>query len=219
MPDIFLYEGAANPSDIILRDPTTAGSGSTVYTLVAQGGSYSYSGQSATLLKSKLLVASGGSYSFVGASVNITYTPAAVVYTLTALGGSYSLTGQSATLRRNRNLTASGGSYSLVGANATLLRSKRIVASGGAYSLVGANATLLKSKRIVAQGGSYSFVGSSVTITYTPTTPPSTTYRIYDDTGELFLHSYIPVTSRIKYDEEADELVLFSVGDKVVTRL
>lgn len=32
MPDIFLYPGAANPNDIVLRDPTQSEGGGTVYT-------------------------------------------------------------------------------------------------------------------------------------------------------------------------------------------
>ena len=134
------------------------------YNLVAQGGSYSVSGGSANLYKSKTIVASGGSYVVAGQTANITYVPNIVGYTLTCNGGSYSVTGSSANLARNRVLTSNGGSYTQTGANATLLRSKRIVASGGSYTLTGQSASILRSKRIVASGGSYTVLGSSASI-------------------------------------------------------
>ena len=134
------------------------------YTLTASGGAYTLTGQSATLLKSKVIVASGGSYTLTGQNATL-----AKNRVLTASGGSYSLTGQSANLARNRTLTASGGSYSLTGQSATLLKSKKIVASGGSYTLTGQNAVLTWTPTSVnytltAQGGTYTVTGQSATL-------------------------------------------------------
>lgn len=111
------------------------------YTLTAQHGSYTYTGQSATLLKTKVIVASQGSYTY---------------------------TGQTATLLRSRLVTAQNGAYTYTGQTATLLRSKRIEANHGSYAYSGQDAILLRSKAIVAQHGSYALSGQSADITYTP---------------------------------------------------
>jgi hypothetical protein len=134
------------------------------YTLTAQGGSYTLTGQSATLIRSKLVTASGGSYAIAGQQATITYTPAAINYQLTAQGGSYALTGQSATISRDRRLTSSGGSYALTGGTATILRTKVITAQGGAYALTGQQSVISKSKLITAQGGTYSVTGQQAII-------------------------------------------------------
>ena len=134
------------------------------YTITALGGTYTVSGGSAAVLRSKRLIASGGSYTITGQQATLTWTPNVQAYTLTCLGGSYSLTGSSAILSRNRKLTSSGGTYNITGASATLLRSKRIVASGGTYTLAGGTATLLRSKRLVASGGAYALTGGTATI-------------------------------------------------------
>jgi len=153
------YDGVS----IIAIKPNVGGA----YTLTAQGGSYTLTGSSAVLKRSKYLAASGGSYTLTGAQAVITYTPTAANYSFILSGGSYTLTGASATLSRNRKLTASGGAYTISGANATLLRSKRITANGGSYTVSGASANLRRSHLLVAQGGVYTYTGQQVTITYT----------------------------------------------------
>jgi hypothetical protein len=77
---------------LILLQNRTAGS----YTLVADGGVYSYSGDNANLLFNRVLAADGGVYSY---------------------------TGNNANLRVNRSLAAEGGSYTYSGNNADLLYS------------------------------------------------------------------------------------------------
>lgn len=112
------------------------------YTLTAQGGSYSFDGNSATLLKSKVLVAQGGTYNYSGQDVVITFSAGATVYTLTAQGGSYNLTGSSTTILKSKLLTASGGTYSTTGQSASIYKSKLITASGGVYNYTGSNAVI-----------------------------------------------------------------------------
>lgn len=135
------------------------------YTLTAQGGSYTVTGSSVGLRRSKYMYASGGTYSLTGQQATITWTAGAVNYAFTLLGGTYALTGSNAVVSRNRKLTSIGGSYSLVGANATLLRSKRLVSSGGSYAYTGQSATLKRSKYLLSSGGSYTLNGSQAVIT------------------------------------------------------
>lgn len=64
----------------------------------AANGTYSLSGQVATVLRSKLVNAANGTYSLTGQAAAISYTPPAANYTITAECGVYSVTGQSATI-------------------------------------------------------------------------------------------------------------------------
>jgi hypothetical protein len=127
---------------------TEAAGGS--YTLVADGGTYSYSGNNANLLFNRLLSADGATYSYAGNNANLTYTPVGS-YTLAADGGTYTYSGNNANLRYNRILVADGGTYSYSGNNANLTYApaapKVLVAEGGVYSYGGNNANL------VFQGG------------------------------------------------------------------
>jgi hypothetical protein len=134
------------------------------YDFTLQGGSYSLTGASATLLRSKTIVASGGSYSLAGQSADITYTPFGVNYDFVLQGGSYTLAGQSASLSRNRSLTAQGGSYAQAGQQVTLLRSKRIVANGGSYTLAGQSASISRNRSLTSQGGSYALAGQTASL-------------------------------------------------------
>jgi hypothetical protein len=157
--------------------PVSAGGG--IYTLNAQSGSYTTTGQSATLLKHRNLSASSGSYSVTGQSVNITYSPTAAVYTLIAQTGSYGITGRSAALLRHRSLSTTTGSYSVSGQSAGLFKNRVLTASSGSYSIT----------------------GRSVTITYTPTTPVYTltaqtgTYALTGQTATLLRHRLLTGSS------------------------
>ena len=154
------------------------------YTLTAQGGSYSKTGSSASILRSKSITASGGSYALTGASAGVNRNRV-----LTTSGGSYSLTGSSAditytassinakvswvqlelpeaTTSNSYVLTASGGAYTITGASVSIYRNKSILATGGTYSLTGQSAIVLRSKRLGALGGSYIYTGQQVNITY-----------------------------------------------------
>ena len=91
-----LFDGAQIELGILPIEGAAAGS----YTLVADGGTYSYSGNDANLI----------------------YTPAGA-FVLSADGGVYSYTGNNANLRVNRSLAAEGGSYTYSGNNADLLYS------------------------------------------------------------------------------------------------
>jgi len=80
--------------------------------LNAENGSYTLTGNDATLVYNKLLNASSGSYSVTGADANLIYTPGAGAYTLNAESGAYVLTGSDVTFAYSGGLvTLKAGSW------------------------------------------------------------------------------------------------------------
>lgn len=141
------------------------GQTATVYrnrSLTASVGSYAVSGQSATLLKSKLLIASNGLYSIAGQSADLAK---ATSYILEALHGSYSVSGQSATLLKSRVLDALNGNYEASGQSADIARSREIVAQSGAYSITGQAVGITRDRALEALNGSYEVAGQQATLT------------------------------------------------------
>jgi len=110
-----------------------------------------------------VVTANNGTYSLTGQNATVAYTPAGG-YTLVANSGSYAVTGQAATLLKSKLVTANNGTYAVTGQNAALLRSKLVTANNGTYAVTGQNATLLRSKKITADNGSYAVTGQSATL-------------------------------------------------------
>ena len=136
-------------------------------------GTYSYSGQPATLLKSKLISASAGNYTYTGQTANLLRSKV-----ISASAGSYSYNGQSATLLKSKVLVADYGTYTYTGQSVTITKGTvyNITANAGTYSISGQNATILRSKLITANNGTYNYTGQNATISYSgaPTTPTIT---------------------------------------------
>ena len=80
-----------------VRVPRITGAASNAYTLVADGGTYTYSGNNANIIYSRVLQADGGVYSYTGNNANLLFNRI-----LVANGGVYSYSGN------NANLTYSG---------------------------------------------------------------------------------------------------------------
>lgn len=164
------------------------------YVVDCLSGSYTYTGQSATIDKSKLLVANAGAYTYTGQSATITWAQAANNYVVDCLSGSYTYTGQSATLTRSYQVGASAGSYTVTGQSATIERDRYLVANAGSYaytgqsatitytgitpayivdclpgsySITGQNATIERDRRLTAQPGSYTYTGQDATLSKT----------------------------------------------------
>jgi hypothetical protein len=90
------------------------------------------------------LVADGGTYTYTGNNANLVYTTAGA-FNLPADGGTYTYTGNNANLLFNRVLAADGGTYTYTGNNANLLFNRVLAADGGTYSYAGNNADLIYS--------------------------------------------------------------------------
>jgi hypothetical protein len=142
------------------------------YTLTANAGTYTLSGQTAALTRSKLLTANAGAYTLAGQTADLTWA-ASSAYTLTANPGAYTLAGQTADLTWASPgayvLTANAGAYTLSGQTAGLLKSNLLTANAGAYTLAGQTAGLTKSAAaaytLTANAGAYTLAGQGAVLT------------------------------------------------------
>jgi len=152
-------------------------------TLDAASGSYTYTGQAATLLETKALNAEAGAFSYTGQDATLaiatpkelnaeagtfTYTGQAATLletnVLNAQAGSYALTGQAATLLETNVLNAQAGTFSYTGQAATLVETNNLNAQAGSFALTGQSASLTKAKALNAQAGSFTYAGAPATL-------------------------------------------------------
>jgi hypothetical protein len=98
---------------------------STGYTITADNGTYAVTGQSATILRSKVLSGAYGTYTVSGQSATLLRSKV-----LSGAYGLYTLTGQDASLKRSRLFDANTGQYALTGQDA-------IITFGGSPVVVG----------------------------------------------------------------------------------
>ena len=91
-------------------------------TLTALSGTYSVSGQSATLrVDNPNVYPLFGSSAFAQLPFSGDAGAAASGYSITALNGTYSISGQSSTVSRSKQLNASSGSYAVAGQTASIV--------------------------------------------------------------------------------------------------
>ena len=97
-----------------VRQPQLAAVTSTTYTLIADGGTYSYSGNNANTLFGRRVAADGGTYSYTGNNANTLFGRR-----VAADGGTYSYSGNNSDLifveGSTYTLDADGGTYSYAG--------------------------------------------------------------------------------------------------------
>lgn len=147
-----------------------------VYTLTAEAGSYTTTGQAAGLKANRKVPADPGSYSLTGQPVYLGLTKK-----VAAGAGSYSLTGQAAGLNLARKIAAGAGSYSLEGQLSTLRATRLIPAGEGLYSLEGKDANLVLGRgyRIIAEAGFYGEPYEKIFVTLDG--------RVYKKMGDKYL--------------------------------
>jgi hypothetical protein len=143
------------------------------YQLTALGGTFSYSGGQASMLRRFRLQTLGATYAYSGASANLTYVPTGTVYTLTALGGSFAYSGGQASLLRRFRLVANGGAYAYSGGSANLTYNQL----PGVY-------------RLTALGATYTYTGGIATLTATGVTPSA-------NPGAYVIQAYVGGTQTI----------------------
>lgn len=168
LPEAFARQWLNAPRPTIKsRRIWTPGAAGGAYTLTADSGSYTLTGQAAGLLAGRVLAAAQGSYALTGQSVALLKGN-----TLAAAQGSYALTGQDVALLRGLLLSAAQGSYALSGQDATLtytpLGAFSLTADQGSYTLTGQSVSLLWGPVLAAGQGSYTLNGQDATLTYTP---------------------------------------------------
>lgn len=131
----------------------------TNYTLTADGGSYSYSGTDADLLKGYAILANAGSFTFLGTDLNLLKDSV-----LEALSGVYSYSGTEASLLKDFAINAKSGNFSLIGTDVNLLKDSILTALGVSYSYSGQDATLSKGFTMSAESGSFTYIGIDVSL-------------------------------------------------------
>lgn len=133
-------------------------------TVDAEVGTFSYTGEDATLAATRTLNAEAGSFSYLGQDATLTKT--AAPKELNAEASSFSYLGQDATLTPARNINAEAGSFSYLGQDATLNRTYSFNAEAGSFSYTGQDATLNRTYSFDAEVGSFSYVGQDAELIY-----------------------------------------------------
>ena len=103
---------------------------------------------------------------------------------LTADKGTFTVTGNAATLLQTHKTTVDAGSYALTGNNATLRRTYRVTADAGVYTVTGNDAGLLQTHKTIVDAGVYTLTGNAVTLTEAGGT---TNYTLSVDKGTFTL--------------------------------
>lgn len=130
-----------------------------VAALAANAGSFTLTGNAATLAAGRKVAADAGAFVLTG-------SPAALVfgYNLGASAGSFTLTGVDVGMSRTRVLTADAGSFALIGFSAGLLDARSLFANGASFTLAGSPAALNSGREILAEGGSFSMTGAAANL-------------------------------------------------------
>lgn len=146
------------------------------YTLVADGATYTYSGNNANLVIPRIS-ADGATYTYSGNAANLLFNRR-----LVADGGTYTYSGNNANTLFGRTVAADGGAYSYSGNNANTLFGRTVAADGGTYTYSGNAANLVYtpagSYTLIADGGVYSYSGNAADLVYSPT--PVVTFDTHD---------------------------------------
>jgi hypothetical protein len=149
------------------------------YTLTADQGSYSLTGQATGALYARIFAANQGSYALTGQDITLSYNAAR---TITAEYGLYTVIGSDALVDHSMN--AVYGSYTLTGQNVTLtfgaLTNYSISADQGTYNLTGQTANMLFGSKVVSAQGSYTLTGRQVGLSWSgaPVSTGGPAYRI-----------------------------------------
>lgn len=158
------------------------GGGGGPYTITADAGSFTFTGQAATLKVGRKIAANTGSLTFAGQAANFSKG-----FALTAAAGSFAFTGQAsglivarkiaadaasftpsgsaAMLLLGRTMTSVAGTFSLSGGAAGLLVGRKVEASGGSFTLAGGSAAILLGRKFAADSGSFTLAGDDATLT------------------------------------------------------
>jgi hypothetical protein len=133
------------------------------FEVTAEQGSYTITGQDATLLKTSILTAEYGTYTITGQDAD--FAVGATDRVMAADYGTYAFTGQDATLAPAYKLSAEHGFYALQGQAASLVyappASYNFPCESGTYTISGQSAELA-TRRLYAEFGTYSLTGYSV---------------------------------------------------------
>lgn len=134
------------PSGIRTRRNAQAATG---YTLTAEAGSFTLTGNATGLTAARLLTGGTGAFTETGNATGL-----AAARLLTAEAQSYVLTGNATGLAYGRTMAADVGDFTLTGVDAALSRSRVLQADTGEFVLTGNATSLAYSGAATAAGGS-----------------------------------------------------------------
>jgi hypothetical protein len=129
--------------------------------LLAGAGSYTYTGNSASVLYDRTILAGAGSYAVTGDSASLLWK-----HILPAGSGVYVYTGDSALLARGYKTFASPGSYVYTGDPAALLWFHKILAAAGVYAVSGDSASVLAARLLKLVSGVYGVTGDAAALAH-----------------------------------------------------
>lgn len=127
---------------------------SVAYTLDCDAGSFTLTGQAATLTTQFKTDADRGTFTLTGIDAELKQG-----YGIVAEVGSFTLTGYSADLTAAQSLLAETGAFALTGYDAGLTAGYQIAADLGAFALTGFDADFAAALSMAADAGAYSLTG------------------------------------------------------------
>lgn len=143
--------------------------------LTADKGTFTVTGNAATLLQSHKAIVDAGTFTLTGNDVTLTKGGGVNNPVLTVDTGTYVVTSNGATLTKGYLLTVDKGTFTLTGQPATLSRTYNLPVDKGTYTLTGNDATLNKGSRLLADAGAYAVTGNDAILLRT--------YRLTTDAG------------------------------------
>lgn len=129
----------------------------------AESGSFSFTGTAASLEYGYILTAAAGSFTFTGSDVTLTVGGAADPV-LSAESGSFAFSGTAASLEVGYEVAADAGSFAVTGTAASLEVGHEVAANAGAFSFTGTAASLEWGHLLAANAGSFSFTGTAASL-------------------------------------------------------
>lgn len=158
MPDIFLYTGQPNASDIKLSDPTVLRSAG-AYSLAVDPGSFVFDGIAASLTRGLEIVPEIGSFALTGQNVALLQG-----HRLSVDNGSFACAGVNASLFKGSIVVGGVGAFTLTGQTVSLLHGHRLSADAGAFALTVSNAAIFKGSGVFGDVGSFTVTGTSASL-------------------------------------------------------
>lgn len=140
--------------------PLGGGGGGPTYTLAADAGSFTLSGQDAGQRRALRLDAAAGAFALSGQTAGLLRAPE-----LVADHGGFVLSGQAAGLLRALRLDVGHGAFVLGGQDADVALGNQLVGGEGVFALTGQTAAFLRALRLTAAAGGIVLSGQAATIT------------------------------------------------------
>lgn len=129
--------------------------------LASSAGAFNEDGNNAALAVGRIVTGSTGVFLFTGNAATFTKTTASK--TLLADAGAFTSTGNDVGFNLSRKLTSSTGVYSATGNAAELQATRKATAASGAFTFTGNAAAFGLARKISASPGNFAFVGNNAT--------------------------------------------------------